>query len=188
MKASQHGCRLTLFILFSILQLNRAASSWNPLDLFRGSRAWSSAGEASSAEIALPRQKIMAKSNVNWIKLPDSELSLLSIRYRKEDEAWTVTNETGFPITFSMRKFDVEEMLAKHPRVDYDDEMETVEDTHGKVGAKEEVEGEEGVEGQKKVYRQLTVQPKEVLVEHLPKNVDALLVNIESWDRSAVKK
>jgi hypothetical protein len=132
----------------------------------------------------------MAKSNVNWIQLPGRELTLLSIRYRKEDEAWTVTNETGFPITFSMRKFDVDEIHAKHPRVDYDDETEIgLEGSHeGNVGAEEEGDAMKEAQGQKKVYKRYTVQPKEVLVEYLPKTVDALLVNIESWNRSIVEK
>ncbi|KNZ46769.1 hypothetical protein VP01_697g8 [Puccinia sorghi] len=51
-------------------------------------------------EAALPKRKLAARGNVTWVKLPNSETTLLSLRIHEGH--WTIKNDSVYPIRFSL--------------------------------------------------------------------------------------
>ncbi|POW16817.1 hypothetical protein PSTT_00959 [Puccinia striiformis] len=53
-------------------------------------------------ERQLPKNQVAVKGNVVWVKLPDSEITLLSLNI--VDDVWTIRNDSDLPVGFTIHK------------------------------------------------------------------------------------
>jgi len=67
-------------------------------------------GAEVEAQAALPKGKTASRGNVTWVKLPDSETTLLLLQI--QDGRWTITNDTAYPVKFFVRQ---QPDLLQHP-------------------------------------------------------------------------
>jgi hypothetical protein len=51
----------------------------------------------------LPRNKVVSRGNVTWIKDPESERTIILLLI--EDNVWTVSNHSGLPVRFSIKDY-----------------------------------------------------------------------------------
>ncbi|KNF05630.1 hypothetical protein PSTG_01438 [Puccinia striiformis f. sp. tritici PST-78] len=98
MKAVQGWCLMTLLVIFSLTRTGASMPSFRGIvgqlkDCYESVSWWS---------VKLPKNQVAVKGNVVWVKLPDSEITLLSLNI--VDDVWTIRNDSDLPVGFTIHK------------------------------------------------------------------------------------